>query len=191
MADGALLKKFRKDKGLSQAELGRRVGTSQQQIARLENGERPVTLRWARKIAPILDVKEADLEPVEGGGEVPIVGYVGAGETVVYFHDDDPENTTEAPPGLHEGAALRVRGHSMAPRYFDGEIIFYSDTKGLDPRNCIRKDCVVRLADGRVLLKRVERGTEKGTYTLRSYNPSGPTLANQRVEWMAPVIWRG
>lgn len=194
MADGALLQKYRKSVGLSQAKLGELVGTSQQQIGKLEKGERPITREWARKLAVHLRVTENDLEPVEGGGEVPIVGYVGAGEAI-HFYDDhakgDGLDMIDAPPGVYEGCALKVRGQSMAPRYFDGEIVFYSRTKGYEVRNCLNRDCVIRLNDGRTLLKRVEKGSSPRVFNLRSYNPASPTLVNQEPEWMAPVVWRG
>lgn len=170
MKDGAVLRKLRSDKQMSQAQLAELAGTSQQQIDKLERGLRKFSLEWARKLAPHLGVKIKDLWSGEGG-QVPVVGYVGAGETVHYY-DDHPQGSgldeVDAPPGLRNGVALKVKGDSMAPRYFSGEIIFFSRSRGLDPLNCIGKDCVVHLQDGRYLLKRVEKGTEKGTYTLRS-----------------------
>lgn len=48
------LKKRRLERGLTQSELARMVGTSQAQIFRLENAERKLTVEWAERLAPAL-----------------------------------------------------------------------------------------------------------------------------------------
>lgn len=187
------LRRIRETRGLSQPALAKLARTSQQQIDRLEKGQRALTLKWARRLAPFLGVEPHEIEPVEEYEAASVLGYVGAGEQVLYFEDqaEGVLEEVEAPPGAHDTVALRVRGDSMSPRYMEGELIFYSRARGLDPSNCLYEDCVVRLPDGRTLLKLVEPGSESDTFTLRSYNPSTPLLVNRKVEWMAPVVWRG
>lgn len=55
------LKELRLLKKLTQATLAERVGTSQPQIRRLEQGERRMTTEWAEKLAPHLGVDAVDL----------------------------------------------------------------------------------------------------------------------------------
>lgn len=55
------IREFRKAAGLTQAELGARVGLHQTQIGNLENGARNLTLEWARRIARALECAVADL----------------------------------------------------------------------------------------------------------------------------------
>lgn len=55
------IKAFREKAGLSKAELARRIGTTRQQLGRLENSERKLTLPWAAKIAQILKCEPQDL----------------------------------------------------------------------------------------------------------------------------------
>jgi len=50
----SVLKKYRLEKGLTQTELAKRVGTSQAQIYRLENSERKLTVEWAERLAKAL-----------------------------------------------------------------------------------------------------------------------------------------
>lgn len=52
---------LRKQKHLTQAELGEKVGLHQTQIGNLENAGRNLTFEWARRIAKALDVTLADL----------------------------------------------------------------------------------------------------------------------------------
>lgn len=55
------IKDLREEVGLSQEALGERVGTSGQQIARLEKEERRLTLQWMRRVAKGLGVAPIDL----------------------------------------------------------------------------------------------------------------------------------
>ncbi|MBP8231981.1 MAG: helix-turn-helix transcriptional regulator [Rhizorhabdus sp.] len=55
------IREFRKKAGLSQAELGKRVGLHQTQIGNLENGTRELTFEWARRIAEVLGCLLVDL----------------------------------------------------------------------------------------------------------------------------------
>lgn len=189
---GARLRAFRDRTGLSQAELGSRLKppAAQQQILKLEKGERELTVAWIRRLSPILGVRPRDFLGDETIPTVPVVGAVLGGDETIEFLDDGGEiDRIDAPPGAHDGVAVQVRGNSMVPRFFDGDYVFYSRHRGIDPATFLNKDCVVRLTDGRTMLKRVERGARRGQYTLRSYNPTTPSIPDAKVEWIAPVIW--
>jgi transcriptional regulator with XRE-family HTH domain len=60
------LRTIRLARGLSLEEAAKRVGTSLQQLGRLERGERKLTEDWMRRIAPALGVRPADLISDEG-----------------------------------------------------------------------------------------------------------------------------
>lgn len=188
------LRRIRRACGLSQSALAKLAATSQQQIDRLEKGQRPLTFGWARRLAPWLGVPAQELGSIEAHATAVVRGYVGAGEEVFFYEDRSDGVALEevaAPPGDHDFAALRVHDDGLSPRYFAGEIIFYSRGRGRDPAACLYADCVVQLRHGRALLKLIEPGSEPGTYALRSYNAAIRLLVNCNVEWMAPVMWRG
>lgn len=50
----SVLKNYRLQRGLTQVQLAKRVGTSQAQIYRLENSERKLTVEWAERLAQVL-----------------------------------------------------------------------------------------------------------------------------------------
>ncbi|PWJ81551.1 DNA-binding XRE family transcriptional regulator [Pseudaminobacter salicylatoxidans] len=56
-----MLKSLRLDAGLTQEELGKRVGATKQQIGRLEKDQRKLTMEWARKLATALGCSPFDL----------------------------------------------------------------------------------------------------------------------------------
>jgi DNA-binding XRE family transcriptional regulator len=55
------IRDIRKKAGLTQHELGQKVGLHQTQIGNIENGARPLSLDWARRIADALQVAVSDL----------------------------------------------------------------------------------------------------------------------------------
>src|SRR5438105_12088012 len=55
------IREFRKKAGLSQGDLGEKVGLHQTHIGNLENGRRELTFEWARRIAKALGVRLVDL----------------------------------------------------------------------------------------------------------------------------------
>ena len=57
------IKEIRKEKKLTLAMVAERAGTSFQQIARLEKGERELTLDWMVRIAEALECHPIDLLP--------------------------------------------------------------------------------------------------------------------------------
>jgi phage repressor protein C with HTH and peptisase S24 domain len=64
----------------------------------------------------------------------------------------------------------------MAPRYYAGEIVIVDTTKEVINND----DAVLRLADGRVLVKRYRR--TNGTILLESYNQAHEVIVVQAEE---------
>ena len=71
---GSLITKLREDRGLSQAELGKKTGTTQSVIARIEKGEQNLSTETLAKISAALDREIITIAPsgninfrIEGG----------------------------------------------------------------------------------------------------------------------------
>ena len=54
------LRQFREKKGMSQAELGNRVGLKQTTISQYENGSRTPTLAMAKKLSDVFEISLDD-----------------------------------------------------------------------------------------------------------------------------------
>ncbi|MGL4966134.1 MAG: XRE family transcriptional regulator [Inquilinus sp.] len=122
---------------------------------------------------------------------VPLVGYVGAG-AVVHYTENDPStervDDVEAPPNADEQTvAVIITGDSMFPRYYDNEIIYFKRSETIVPSDLFGKDVVVRLADGRTLVKVLRRGSEPSLFNLESFN--APPIEDVAIEWAVPVLW--
>jgi phage repressor protein C with HTH and peptisase S24 domain len=91
-------------------------------------------------------------------------------------------------PGVTDPNAygLEITGDSMMPVYREGDIIIVS------PSAAVRKGdrVVVRLNDGQVMAKIMQRQTSK-TVELASFNPNHAlkTLDMKEVDWIGRIMW--
>jgi phage repressor protein C with HTH and peptisase S24 domain len=150
-----------------------------------ENGQRnfkkdsAVTYGRAFKVAP-----EWLMMGVDGAAsDMPIFGYVGAGQEI-HTTDDGELDRIEPPPGVGASAvAVIVRGESMWPRYFEGDVLVYDEQT--TPGRANGQECVIAMRDGRRLVKVVR--FRQGVVTLESYN--APPIENADIEWVAAIKW--
>jgi phage repressor protein C with HTH and peptisase S24 domain len=116
------------------------------------------------------------------------VGYIGAGAEVVPIDDHAMGaglEEVDIPPGVPDGSVVViVRGDSMYPRLKDGERLFYMKQER-NPSELLGVECVVKLDDGRMYVKELERG-QNGLFNLLSHN--APPIRDQAVEWATPVL---
>ena len=158
-----------------------------------ENGMRGFRYDAAVKYGRVFRVSPAWLMTGEGSPDratVPIVGYIGAG-TEIYPIDDHQKggglDETEAPPGVVSGVvAVKVAGDSMYPAYNDGDIIYYGQ-HATDIAECVGREAVVHLEDGRTLVKRIQLGSQPGFVTLISHN--APPISDVKPRWISRVLW--
>lgn len=200
-ADGMAtrVRALRNSQGLSQSQLAEEIGVDQSNVSRWENGAMPEDAHIVR-MAELAGVHPAEFrygtlpeaEAAETSARpVPVVGYVGAGQTV-FSHDDHALGggleEVEGPEGVGKGAvvAVRVRGDSMHPMR-DGWLLFYRrDHEGV-PDDCLNRLCVVKLADdGPILVKELHRGYRPNSFLLASWN--APPMEDVDIEWAATVL---
>lgn len=193
------VKALRKSLGLSQSQVAEEIGVDQSNVSRWEHGAMPEDTHIVR-MAELAGVHPAEFrygalpeaEALEAPARsVPVVGYVGAGQTV-FSHDDHALGSgleeVEGPEGVGEGSvvAVRVRGDSMHPMR-NGWLLFYRrDQEGV-PDDCLNRLCVVKLADdGPILVKELHRGYQPSSYLLASWN--APPMEDVEIEWAAAVL---
>lgn len=160
-----------------------------------ENGHRGIPVKAAARYAKAFRVSPGWIVTGEGprerqGQTVPLVGRVGAGAEVHLVEGDVSSSRiddVDAPPDANQHTvAVIVEGTSMDPVFRDRDMIYYDNKPG-DPEDLIGRECVVKLSDGRVFVKILMRGSERGLYNLFSYN--APLISDVAIEWAVQVIW--
>ena len=196
-AQGRRLSAARKDAGFRSArEAALENGWAESSYRAHESGTRTIGFDDAERYAKryrskgvgvdasviLLGAKEA--RTVSSG--MRVVGYAGANaraDVIVFTTDHgDLADDVRPPPGANENTvALQVRGSSMRNSAKDGwYICFDEDEIQYGPfDNLLGEQCVVWLADGRILYKELSGG-QNGAYDLVSLNDD--ILKNQFVE---------
>jgi len=146
-----------------------------------------ITVNQVEKLAKAIGRHAADfILPAT----VPVVGRVGAGAEMHPF-DDGPNGSgigeVGAPPGCPADAvAVEVVGESMFPDYWEGDVLLYRRDFPFDRSGCLYRHCVVKVAEGPTLVKRIKPGSAPDRFTLESTN--APPRPDQRIEWAAPIF---
>lgn len=166
----------------TQQRLAERLGVSQSTVNRWIKGSEPEGHR--RDAINQLYTAHFD-EVALADTSVKLLGFVGAGQAVYPFDEADG-GYVEAPPSkVASTMAVEVRGESMLPLYEDGTLLYYS--KHLPPDDMIGRRVIAKLADDRVLVKTLRRGSERGLWTLVSLN--APDIEDVAIQWVAPIDW--
>ena len=153
------LKAWREHRELTQEKLADLVGTSHSQIQRLESGKRPLTDRWALRLAPALrcnpeDLYGSDVSPLQAPVRIiPQISWVQASDLSPepdFLSQGDYEDVVYYPSKRESLIALHVRGTSMNRVAPEGSIIIvdYEDVELFDGR------CYIFRFDGDTTFKR-------------------------------------
>lgn len=177
IAEG-LKKTGKSKKGLAQA-----LGRFPSAISDLLAGRRRLRAEEISTIAEYLEVQPPDYS---GPGKSPMVGYVGAGAEAHLFNDGQgPFGMVDAPDGSTDATvAVEIRGESLGS-FFDRWLVFYDDVRDPPTMDLIGKLCVIGLPDGRVLIKKLAKGSQAGLFTLLSQFES--PIFDQSIMWAAKV----
>lgn len=181
------LRKLRLERRLGQEQLAIMMGTTRSQYIKLEKGERRLSDVWIARAAAALGVDAGALVTNTKG--VPLVGYVGAGGQAIMYADLDNQTELVArpPDAGDKTVAAIVRGDSMSGVADDGDLIYWEDEPNIPTEAMIGKLCVVGLADGRILVKRLLRGSRPGLWHLLSTNQT--PIEDCEVAWASRVTW--
>lgn len=218
MASANNIAHFREERGWSRPELGKRMGTSAQQIERLEKGQRNLTVDWIDKAADALGVRPADLIIPLGDERISPVRTASLSEIAeehdftlleeldlalgmgATFLDRHPDVLGLVPfkndwlRGLYDGPVdrlkvVRGKGDSMQPTIHDGDIVIV-DTAS---RRIDDQDRIWAVAYGDLGMIRRVRVTPRGTWMLMPDNAvvRVDEVGDGEVAVIGRVVWIG
>lgn len=177
--------------GLDATNLARRAKIAPSTLTRILNGTVKNTLsaRTIIKVAEIAGLPNPlTVDEISPMKNIPLYGYVGAGDKVYPVESDGPIDHVTTPFSADiDVSALIIRGDSMFPVYWDGDMVFFSADRRMDPRELLMTECIVYLKSGEVYIKQIHPSRTEGKYMLISYN--APPILEQEIEWASPIIF--
>lgn len=171
-------------KGLSLAAgLGE---TGVRDIFKLKKAPRIDTvMRLAEQLGmSIGELVEGDRPPQR---RIPIIGCASAGEGWSYFEGDGPIDELVLTIDAGDAIAIDVKGSSMEPVYRNGDVLIGTKRSGQDSRHLIGTDCIIETMLGKRYIKFVAKGSMRGRYNLKSYNPAHDDIRDVQINWAAPI----
>ena len=178
------IREVRKGQGLTLQELAQRIGTTPQSVQRLETGKTKLNLDWLDRFASALDVPMAELLAAARRTEIEMLGELEGNGILVAA--EIPAST----PFLVEIAArdpVCVRLRERVGLYPEGSVLIADRRAPGDHSGADGRSCLVALADGRVVLRRVVVRSGRRV-TLVAHGGGEPVLHDVPVDWLAPVV---
>ncbi len=177
--------------GKDPTNLARLAGVVPSTLTRLM-GDNPTsaptykTIMAVMSAAGIIDVLRSNMQ--DASKKVPLYGDVGAGQRITRVDGDTPLEFVNAPLWAEAGTcALIVKGDSMFPAYWEGDIIYFDKGNMVPFEDALYRECVVALDTDELFLKQVTPGITPGTATLVSYN--APPIRDAVARWVSPVTF--
>ena len=183
---GNNLRLLRDGRGWTQDQAAAALGTTRNQYVKLEGGSRRLSDKWIKLASEAFGVDPGEVVTDRLAIVVPVAGYVGAG-TEMHFYSEGQGPLDEVPApddATPYTVAAEIRGQSLGP-LFDGWRVFFDDRREAVTDDLIGRLCVVGLADGRVLVKRILRGSSAGLFAL--HGQFGDPVLDADVAWAAKV----
>jgi transcriptional regulator with XRE-family HTH domain len=178
------IREFRKLRGLTLKQLAALVNTTPQTVQRLETENMTVSMDWLQKFADALMVEPADLVSRRSSREIDFVGRVSSAGRVLPMTDHIP-STFRLDAPAEQPIAVRVEVESGP--FKAGLILIANRFREEDIENAHGRDCIVQVADGQTLLRRVIRGDGNG-WTLVPLDTASDVQYRAQLAWAARII---
>jgi transcriptional regulator with XRE-family HTH domain len=173
-------------RGLSQPDLALLVDCSQNEISKIETGERQRPKpKYIDALAQILRMPR---DQVLFGFPQPrtqrILGEVYGDETIRLCQEPEQLELEFRLDLDIETDAYLVTADALEPLYRKGCILL---VRRCDLDDCVGRNCIVEI-DGRIYLGFVEKGRTPRVITLKRFRPENATLIDKSPTWQAPVV---
>ena len=187
------LKAARKAAGLTQAEVAKVIGITQNGYSYWENDKAKIDHESLTRLAHLFGVSIDYLMGVtdtanEKIARIPVLGSVPAGIPIEAIEDiiDWEEIPQSMTSGGKEYFALQVQGDSMYPDYLSGDIVIVRKTPICESGD----DCVVYVNGYDATLKQVKLNDTEHAMTLVPRNPAYPprTYTQEEIQELPVTI---
>lgn len=178
------IRRFRRQRGLTLAQLGERIGTTPQSISRLETGVMKLSMDWVEKIAEALGVAPQMLLGGNGAAAIPMVGLADSAAHIVPIR----HHTVSVLPEVSEPVAVKLEA-DIGP-YHSGDILLFDRGLRSDLSYYSGRTCLVALSEGMLKLGKVmllDDDAAPDSMLLLPIDERDSAIHVTRPLWIAPL----
>lgn len=180
------IRHYRRQMGLTQTDLAKRLGTTAATVSRLETDGIKISVDWLAPLAKIFQVQLTDLIDEPSPERIEMLGELGAGGTVTA-----PKRTIETGFLLRVPATVPVAvqvKHDIG-QYTAGALLIADRLTGDDFKQAFDQDCLVGLRGGKIFLRRLIQSPKNGAqFGLVPLEPGIETKYVNQLTWCAPIV---
>ena len=181
------LRALRKERGLSQQELGKQMGISKSSVNMYERGDREPGIAVLEELAAFFsvdlnyllghtDTLPDNILPLPSMRRIPLVGTIACGTPILAV--ENVEDTVDIPEHIHADFALRCQGDSMiGAEIYDGDLVYIRQQDQV-----YNGQIAAVLIGEEATLKRFYYDEDAGLVTLNAENPAYPPRVFQGEE---------
>lgn len=178
------IRDLRKDSGMTLQEMADKLGTTAQTVQRLETANMTVSVDWLEKFARVFGLHPAELIVREDQFAIKMLGVVGPGAIV---REEDIRLGQPWQLTIPAAQPIAARVEQSVGSFSEGCVLIADRRKEAIAADCNNKNCIVALANGPILLRRVIMG-QYDRLTLVPLAPDGDVRYDQEIRWIAPII---
>jgi transcriptional regulator with XRE-family HTH domain len=178
------IREFRKLRGMTLKQLAHKIHTTPQTIQRLETDNMTVSMEWLQKIAHALTVEPIDLVGARGVREIPLLGRADEHGRIISREQEAGAKVNLEVAG-DDPVAVRI--DAAVGGFEPGTVLIGNRFRPEDLDNAHGTDCLVAVADGPVLLRRLVRGRNAG-WTLIPHENGGEVQYDRAIAWAARIL---
>lgn len=197
---------LRKRARLTRAEVAHRLGTTTTTIYRKERAGRGLKDHEVPKYAKAYECKESEIIGEQAPSEIEITHFIGTNGELFLLPEKERRTVPSPVTFKIRVEAAIVKDNYMFPVFQENQVIFYTkEGIGRIPSitgwqinynaptaidryaEFLGKHCLVELSSGEILLRQFKLGSERGRYTLHSYN--APDMENVEIRTAYKIIF--
>jgi len=180
------IRHYRRQMGLTQTDLAKRLGTTAATVSRLETDGIKISVDWLTPLAKIFQVQLTDLIDEPSPERIEMLGELSAGGVVTA-----PRKSIETGFLLRVPATVPVAvqiKHDIG-RYNAGTLLIADRLTGDDVKRAVDQDCLVGLRGGKIFLRRLIQSPKNGAqFGLVPLEAGAETKYVSQLTWCAPIV---
>lgn len=175
------IRELRKRRSLTLQQLADLVGTTPQTVQRLETANMTVSMEWLSRFADAFGVRASDLIADDRNRNIPLLGRIGRDGTLHARPGNQSSDTVALDVPAEDPVAVQLEAD--VGDYPAGALLIGNRLSGPDIVNAHGHDCIVMLANGLVLLRRLI--CHNNSISLVPIEPSGDVRFDADIAWAA------